>query len=35
MLYFEDTRIEAMDIHVVGNKAKDEPSWHRPPSRHR
>lgn len=25
MLYFEDTRIEAMDIHVVGNKAKDEP----------
>ena len=25
MLYFEDTRIEALDIHVVGNKAKDEP----------
>ena len=25
MLYTEDTRIEALAVHVVGNKSKDEP----------
>lgn len=25
MLYTEDTRIAALAVHIVGNKAKDEP----------
>ena len=35
MLYTEDTRIEALAVHVVGNKSKDEPLTVSPNSRHR